>query len=331
MRALIAIPLLLSVAAATCGPGRNPFAAADGGTDAAADAGPVDEDGGDALGDGPAPDGHSDGAGGDPEADAGAPDSRCTVTRWTVACPHRSDWLATAAPGFELRQVHWQVPLGQPPAAGWPAAVFFQGTAFSSQYVWSGLRGEVYGAFHQARTMQQLLDAGVAVVAPEAHLQGSTWWDTNIAPFAQYWTSAPDHALMLALLEAIDAGRFGPLDPERLFAFGFSSGGYMTSRVGLAYPGRFRALAICSASYATCSSSLCAVPASQPDTHPPTLFLHGLLDAAVPEWTMRAYERSLRRSGIATRVITDALAGHQWLPAAPEAIGTWFAEHDPGN
>ena len=41
-----------------------------------------------------------------------------------------------------------------------------------------------------------------------------------------------------------EARAVGPLDPSRLLAIGVSSGGYMTSRMAVSYPGKFRALAI---------------------------------------------------------------------------------------
>ena len=101
----------------------------------------------------------------------------------------------------------------------------------------------------------------------------------------------------------------------------------MTSRMAQAYPGRFRALAVVSASWATCSGALCSVPAALPSEHPPTLFLHGERDDVVPISTMRRYADALRAQGTQTRVVTDAEAGHVWLDVAPLEVPAWFSGH----
>ena len=80
---------------------------------------------------------------------------------------------------------------------------------------------------------------------------------------------------------AASTAAFGPINTTRLYAMGISSGGFMTSRMAVSYPGKFRALADHSGSYATCSDT-CTVPTPLPSNHPPTLFLHGDTDAIVP-------------------------------------------------
>jgi predicted esterase len=92
-------------------------------------------------------------------------------------------------------------------------------------------------------------------------------------------------------------------------------------------PGRFAALAIQSGSYATCSNVLCAIPADLPDDHPPTLFLHGQNDVAVPIATMRAYDAALKAQGTETKVVIDPAVVHAWLKVAPEEITQWFMDH----
>lgn len=130
---------------------------------------------------------------------------------------------------------------------------------------------------------------------------------------------------MLEIFERIEDGDFGPLDSTSLFATGISSGGYMTSRMAVSYPGRFRALAIHSASYATCSGPLCSVPEDLPADHPPALFLHGELDPTVPVATMRAYADALSAQGTPVETVIDPAGGHEWIAEAPIEIPAWFA------
>ena len=241
--------------------------------------------------------------------------SRCVVTADAIACMHET----TSIGG---REVHYQVPLGSPPAEGWPVAFFFQGSLFSNELSWSGTSALPI-TYRQAQVIQHLLDAGFAVIAPEATLDGHTGWFTNVPPYTTDWESSADHVLVVALLQAIDTHVLGMLDPARLYGTGISSGGYMTSRMAVSYAGRFKALAVQSASYATCLGPVCSVPELAPD-HAPTLLLHGGLDTVVPLWTARRYRYALADGGIEHELIIDGAAGHEWIAAAPAAVLDWF-------
>lgn len=100
----------------------------------------------------------------------------------------------------------------------------------------------------------------------------------------------------------------------------------MTSRMAVSYPGKFRALAVAAGSYATCGGPLCVVPELDVG-HPPTLFLLGGQDPAVPQSTVTVYHDALLAAGIATRLVVDPQVGHAWIPASPDEIDVWFAEH----
>jgi predicted esterase len=86
-------------------------------------------------------------------------------------------------------------------------------------------------------------------------------------------------------------------------------------------------VAIESASFESCAGALCVIPTPLPAAHPPTLFLHGLLDPIVPIVTAQLYDGDLRAQGIPERFVTDALASHQWIAAAPSEILAWFQHH----
>jgi len=226
-----------------------------------------------------------------------------------------------------MRDVAWQVPLGSAPAAGFPVVILFQGSFYGPALMFDGAAGGPHGVYHLASTIKALLDAGYAVLAPEAHVEGGLFWDTNVPPWSIDWTNSLDHALMLSLLAAIKDGKFGPLDDSRKYATGISSGGYMTSRIAVSYPGQFKALAVHSGSYATCSGPICVIPDVLPSDHPPTLFLHGEKDLVVPINTMKAYDARLQAAGKETRVVTDPSAGHDWLAAGPKEVLEWFDAH----
>lgn len=249
--------------------------------------------------------------------------SRCVNNSVTLNCSYNTTTLTA---GGEQRKVLWQVPRGTAPDGGWPVAILFQGTGATPSLTWNASPLEPFGAYAQTQVVERLLNHGFAVLTPATHLGGFTFWDTN-NPLAADYYSSNDHDLMLKLFEEIDAGRFGSVDSQRLFATGVSSGGYMTSRMAVSYPGKFKALAIAAGSYATCAGILCSVGPIPPD-HPPTLFLHGLLDPVVPIVTMEAYESRLRSEGIPTRKVVESTALHRWIAASPGEVVAWFERYD---
>ncbi|MGO8993419.1 MAG: prolyl oligopeptidase family serine peptidase [Polyangiaceae bacterium] len=249
--------------------------------------------------------------------------SRCTTTSTTITCEHE---VLTLDDAGSSRPVTYATPLGTPPASGWPAVVFFQGSLVPGDTAFAATTSSAFGEYYLTLTIQALLDDGYAVIAPDAADNGTTFWETNIPPYATSWTGSPDDVYMLELFAAISAGQFGPIDDGHLYAMGISSGGFMTSRMAVSYAGRFRALADHSGSYATCSDT-CTVPTPLPSNHPPTLFLHGDTDDVVPITAIQPYIDALNTEGFETQLVTDTTAGHQWLSEAVQAIPAWFATH----
>ena len=248
--------------------------------------------------------------------------SRCEANALQVTCTKRE----LSLPALLLsRTVHYELPVGTPPPGGWPVAIYFQGSFFAGGRAFVADRDDPFGAYNLALTIKSLLDAGYAVLAPDALVGGATFWQTNVPPFSALWTTSSDHAFMSALFQALWAGRFGPVDASRLYAMGISSGGFMTSRMAVSYRGLFRALAVHSASYATCSA-LCLVP-PLPSDHPPTLFLHGRRDLIVTSGVMEQYRDALVKAGFETKTVLSATAGHEWLAEGPQAVTDWFDAH----
>jgi poly(3-hydroxyoctanoate) depolymerase len=249
--------------------------------------------------------------------------SRCSVTPSNVTCSSRKLTLfAQLLP----RDVYYEVPLGSPPPGGFPVVIYFQGSFLPASQAFHSSSTAPFGQYNLSLTVKSLLDAGYAVLAPNALSGGTTFWQTNVAPWNVLWSTSSDDAFMKAIFKAISDGRFGSVAPLHLYAMGISSGGFMTSRMAVSYPGKFRALAVHSGSYATCSS-LCIVPVPLPNNHPPTLFLHGGSDLIVPIQTMELYRDELQREGRVVSSVVNGAAGHEWLAEGPNAIVGWFNAH----
>lgn len=251
----------------------------------------------------------------------------CTDDGTRVSCVHATMTTCVGLANWSSREVHFQVPADEAPAAGWPVVIFFQGSFVSAETTWAPASNH-FGAFALSRTYQRLLASGFALITPETRFDGAAYWDTNVPPFSWDWELSDDHELMNTILEEIAAGTFGDLDRNALYAMGISSGGYMTSRMAVSYPGRFRALAVHSASYATCSGPICDVPDDLDREHPPTLFLHGGDDVIVDVGTAEDYAEALDAAGVESELVRNDDAGHVWLSEAVEAIPAWFESYE---
>lgn len=234
-----------------------------------------------------------------------------------ILCPSKS--LEIKGP-FVTRDVKYSLPKGKVPHGGWPAVVIYQGSFFPVEFSRNNLAP--FGGYNEIRLIQALLNHGFAVLAPPA-VSGS-YWMTNLVGVD--YDKSEDFYFIEEMLAQVNQGRFGKINMDRLYATGISSGGYHTSRMAVSFPGVFRALAVESASYATCGGPLCVLPKLAKD-HPPTLFLHGENDHVVPVSTMLPYYEQLKKSGVDTQAVIDANASHQWLDEAPEHITNWFLQH----
>ncbi|MGV3619375.1 MAG: hypothetical protein ACO1OB_01085 [Archangium sp.] len=236
-----------------------------------------------------------------------------------------SDEAVTCAPRevtVDGRRVFWQQPLGEAPAGGRPVVLVFQGSFIAPTATWNRVpRDAAFGGYQQARLQALLLENGFVVIAPFA--EGIAWQTNTSTDF----TNSTDKRFIDALLAEIDAGTFGAIDTSRRYATGISSGGYMTSRMALTWPGMFRALVIASASWATCGGVVCALPPTLPVDHPPTRLLHGRGDLTVPLFTAQAYFDALVADGIEAELLVDEALGHAWGKDAPEQTLAWFTTH----
>ncbi|HTL32927.1 MAG TPA: hypothetical protein VL326_07375 [Kofleriaceae bacterium] len=246
---------------------------------------------------------------------SGTVTARCTIDETTAKCSSHAIQIGG-------RTVTYEVPLGEPPATGWPVVVFYQGSFVAGDHAFEATKDAAFGQYQLTSTIAALLDRGYAVVAPNALGNGSLYWQTNVPPYATSWSGCADDAFVHQLLAAASDDTFGPLDPARRYAMGISSGGFMTSRMAVSYAGQFRALAIASGSYATCGKT-CTVP-PLPADHPPTLFLHGEADTVVPIASMEPYRDAL---GQKADTIVNPSAGHEWISDAIHALPDWFDAH----
>ncbi|MDF3819668.1 plasmid partitioning protein [Leptospira sp. 96542] len=250
--------------------------------------------------------------------------ARCKTTGLllkTTSCTFQSTKIE--ARGIITRDVRYQVPEGTPPQGGWPVVIMYQGSFFPVEFSRNQLAP--FGGYYEVKVIEKFLNNGFAVIAPDAGVD--LFWETNLPGGLLAYELTNDYNYLNNLFAAIRNGKFGPINSNKKFATGISSGGYNTGRMAVSFPGEFRALAVQSGSYATCSGPICSVPSDLPANHPPTYFVHGFLDLVVPWWSMDIYYDKLRSKGIPTDRFTDYTAKHEWVSASADRIYSWFNQY----
>lgn len=253
-------------------------------------------------------------------------DSRCTITEATptatgdITCSYKTKRIRSSF--FTKRDVLYETPTGTPPTEGWPVVLMYQGSNYPIEFTRTTDNAGIY----EVETIQQLLDHGYAVIVPRP-LKELVWMTNALGPFTPY-TATPDYTFLKNIFHAIRKGKFGPINPNRKYATGMSSGGYNVSRMAISFQREFRSLAIHSASYANCLGPLCVVPPILPRNHPPTLFIHGDSDGIVPWFTMDWYYDTLLFNGITTERYTEPDGGHTYFEQTPHLTLDWF-ERNP--
>lgn len=236
-----------------------------------------------------------------------------------IKCPHIETTLFKGT--INQREVLWALPKKLPPLRGFPVVILSQGSWFPIEFERPAYLP--FGAIHEVGLIQKLLDSGYAVIAPRATL--NLGWITNL-PRREYEKTA-DYKVLNEVINRIKTLRFGPLNRNRIYATGISSGGYNTSRLTITFPNTFKAIAIQSGSYATCLGILCNLPDELPTNHAPTLFVHGKKDIAVPLFTAQKYHELLVDHGIESEIYVDQELGHGWSKDSPRVIVDWFNRH----
>lgn len=236
-----------------------------------------------------------------------------------MECEHKAIYLEGM---YAKREVLYALPKTKRPKAGYPVVLFFQGSFYPMEF--KRKKTDPFGGYNEILIMQELLSKGFAIIAPRAG--AGLFWQSNL--IGLNYTLSSDRFLVNKILKRIEQEQFGKLDIKNLFAFGISSGGYMTDRMAQSHSEYdFNALAIASASYAKCGGPYCPLPNGINANHPATLFLHGRLDPVVPIFTMKKYAKLLKENNVKTKVVIDPLATHQWSKSAPSEISQWFRKH----
>jgi predicted esterase len=151
-------------------------------------------------------------------------------------------------------------------------------------------------------------------------------WEANITPYSKNFESSRDFHLTSHLLDSLPEIIGTSADPSRIFLAGFSSGGYMASRLALEpnIAARIRGLIVHSASYGHCIGNQCSIPRELPTWHPETLLIANKDDSIVPFYTVEMYEKRLKTNNITADTVFSSDGEHAWRDEHPDLIFQWI-------
>src|SRR6056297_625334 len=225
------------------------------------------------------------------------------------------------------RLILYEKPHSPPPELGYPVLFLLHG---ASQYPFSWFFPFNSWSIQQSRFSEKAIDAGFFIVAP------SSGRPINPGPHA--WSSfiddvneSEDLKLFNTLFNWLENDVYFPIDLDHVFCAGFSSGGFMTSRLAKEFPDRFSGVLVHSGTDAdsiTFTSSGpefdCNSPLNYSKDHPPTLVVHGEKDRLVPYECGLHFFEELQRHNITSSLLTDTDKGHIWLSLQSEDMLQWF-------
>ena len=221
------------------------------------------------------------------------------------------------------RRILWQQPTTPAPSGGYPVIFVLHG-AVQRADAWFG--GSDPWSMAQASFTMAALERGFIVVAPESRrplFWGPRGWDA-FAATVDTSLDLPFFQDIFTWLETL------PVNSSAMYCTGFSSGGFMTSRLARTFPARFAAVAIHSGADAMATRLTwlgpildCTKPLHFPVGYPPTMVIHGRYDEVVPALCGINLYGELQRHGLVTRLVLTE-DGHVWQTAHNEEILDWL-------
>lgn len=284
------------------------------------------------------------------------------------------------------RKVLYQIPQTPASEGGYPLVVMLECWNAETESAFVGHAecekdGEMqpckYDAhLNKAKVTKELLENGYAVVAPaaatyssdfgqslgnfwETNKEGAKWHDKVEPPAISSWREAGeghDRYMLSALYEEVAKGTWAQFNLRRLHAVGFSSGGFMTSRLAvnpLHEDRRFASLVVVGAGIFYCPMSIfggceppevsVSSPHLQPTHHAPTLLLHCNEDEFVDSKVSSLYQKQLKANGVTAQFASldggshmteykeadspNTDCGHNWPASSHKWVRYWFDTH----
>jgi len=229
------------------------------------------------------------------------------------------------------RRFLWQKPSESPPAGGYPVLFVLHGSScFAESWFWAG-RGLYKGAFiwgkEQTKFVEKALERGYFVIAPDSTYlsflsKKVKAWDASTTTFNE----SIDLPFIQDILDWLVDYPPTLVNTSRLYCAGFSSGGFMTSRIAHFFGSRFKAVAIHSATNADVVNwrTDFTSPQNFSHDHPPTLIIQGGKDWMMPAKAAIHFYEELQKNGIPSKLLYKPNGHHIWYSEFDNQILDWF-------
>ncbi len=234
--------------------------------------------------------------------------------------------------GFNRERINdrfffYKTPGTEMPEEGYPVLFLFHGAV---QHGFNWFIGFDPWSYRQTQFTRKSLEKGFFVIAPSSLkpvLPGPRAWDI-------FSNESKDLVFMKDIFDWIEL-HDEILDTENIFCAGFSSGGFMCSRVGHVFLDKIKAIAVHSGANADSIYLTDGQPGFDLDKNysfsedfPYTIIIHGEQDNFVPVEAAKSFYLDLQRCGIVSEKHIDLEKGHIWFSEYEDLIFDFFDKKD---
>jgi poly(3-hydroxybutyrate) depolymerase len=233
-------------------------------------------------------------------------------------------------PGFQIkfldnRIFFWKQPNSSTPELGYPVLFLFHGAA---QHAFAWFAGLNQWSKYQTIFTEKALEQGYFIIAPES--LRPVWPGPRAWDIFNNGSDSQDIIFIENIIEWLEKGDL-PVDTNRLYCAGFSSGAFMCSHIGHYSRNRFSAIAVHSGANSDSVSLTNRGPYFNLNNsynfssfYPPTIIIHGETDVFVPVQCAKNFYSDLQKDDIPSSLLINPDEGHIWLSQYDPAILDWF-------
>lgn len=224
------------------------------------------------------------------------------------------------------RIVLFQQPPSSKPNEGYLVLFLLHG---ASQYPFAWFFPINLWNYHQSLFQKNALASGFFIIAPSSGrpmTPGPHAWSSYISNISD----SKDLQLFSNLFQWMH-NQTDLFNLNQVYCAGFSSGGFMTSRLAKVFPERFAGMVIHSGTDADSITFSnrgpefdCDSPLKFPINHPPTLIVHGGQDKIVPFSCGLHLYQEMQRNNINCTFLSDEQKGHVWISSFSDEILQWL-------
>jgi len=235
--------------------------------------------------------------------------------------------------GFQLKFLNkrifiWIQPDTTIPQNGYPVLFLFHGAVQHNIAWFIGLN---QWSMSQKIFTEKALEEGFFIIAPDSLKPirpGPRAWDVF-----NYESNSRDYILILDIIEWLENSDL-PVDINRLYCAGFSSGAFMCSYIGHFFNDNFRAIAVHSGANSESISLTSRGPYFDlnglynfSSSYPSTIIIHGRNDNIVPFQCAEHFYLDLQRNNIQSKLLIGQDEGHIWISRYDLEILDWFKNY----